>query len=444
MMKFLFFLLFLFPLCFLNCFWLIQFLMFLISFFFMLNFSFDYLFMYLSTFSGVDFLSFSLILLSFWVCSLMILASEKIFKFGNYSEFFLFILIGLLLSLFMVFISLDLFIFYLFFEVSLIPVLLLIIGWGYQPERIEAGTYLLFYTFLMSLPMMVSIFYYYENYFTLSFSLMSEDLDNFLIYLCMTLVFLVKMPMFLIHLWLPKAHVEAPVSGSMILAGIMLKLGGYGLMRLMKVFITVGMKINFIFVVVSLVGGFIVSLICICQSDLKLLIAYSSVAHMGLVLSGLMTLNKWGFLGALIMMLGHGLCSSGLFCLANMMYERLGSRSLYLNKGFINLMPGLSMWWFFLCSSNMAAPPSLNLLGEVLLINSLVSFSDLSMICLSLMSFFSAVYSLFLYSFTQHGKFYSGVYGLYSGVVREYLLMFLHWVPLNVLIIKSDLFVWWI
>nr|AFZ40840.1 NADH dehydrogenase subunit 4 [Monochamus alternatus] len=444
MMKFLFSLIMLIPLCFISEFWLMQFMFFILSFLFFFNISMSYLWTNISNFLGNDLLSFSLILLSFWICSLMILSSEKIFKLNNFSNLFLFIMVNLMLALYLAFSSMNLFIFYLFFEISLIPTLILIIGWGYQPERIEAGIYLLFYTLMVSLPMMISIFYYYEKFFSLDFCFMTNDLKNLFMYLCMNFVFFVKMPMFFVHLWLPKAHVEAPVSGSMILAGIMLKLGGYGLMRVMNLFLTVGMKFNFIFIIISLMGGFFVSLMCLRQSDIKSLIAYSSVAHMGLVLGGIMTLNIWGFWGSLIMMLAHGLCSSGLFCLANISYERLMSRSLYLNKGLINIFPSLSLWWFLFSSSNMAAPPSLNLLGEILLINSLVSFSSIFMIFLSLISFFSAAYSLFLYAFSQHGVYYSGMYSIYSGFFREYLLLFLHWFPLNILILKSEYFVLWI
>lgn len=134
------------------------------------------------------------------------------------------------------------------------------------------------------------------------------------------------------------------MSGSIILAGIILKLGGYGLLRVIKIFTETGLKLNFGFVVIRLVGGFFVSLICIRQRDVKSLIAYSSVAHIGLVLGGIITINIWGFWGALTIMLAHGLCSSGLFCLANISYERVGRRSLYLNKGLLNIIPNLSLW----------------------------------------------------------------------------------------------------
>nr|QIV24778.1 NADH dehydrogenase subunit 4 [Agrianome spinicollis] len=444
MMKFLLGLLFMVPLCFGRGFWLIQYLFFLLTFIFMLNFSFNQIWMYISYLMGCDFLSYSLILLSFWICSLMIMASSKVKVSRNYAGLFTLVLVFMMVSLFLTFASMNLFMFYLFFEVSLIPTLILIVGWGYQPERIEAGVYLLFYTLLLSLPMMISIFFYYKSYFTLELGLIAERVDHYFMYFCINGVFLVKIPMFFVHLWLPKAHVEAPVAGSMVLAGVMLKLGGYGLLRLMKLFLVVNLSVNSIFITISLVGGFLVSLICIRQSDIKSLIAYSSVAHMGMALGGIMTLNVWGFWGCLVMMVAHGLCSSGLFCLANITYERVGSRSLYLNKGFLNIMPSLSLWWFLLCSSNMAAPPSFNLLGEIMLINSLVGFSGFSMITLSLLSFFSAVYSLFLYSFSQHGHYYSGLYCLYQGVVREYLLLFLHWVPLNFLILSGSYFSAWL
>nr|YP_003097172.1 NADH dehydrogenase subunit 4 [Psacothea hilaris]ACR44361.1 NADH dehydrogenase subunit 4 [Psacothea hilaris] len=444
MMKIMVSLFMLIPLCFISEFWLVQCFFFLLTFIFIMNISMSYLWVNVSYMLGMDLMSYSLILLSFWICSLMILASEKLFKLNNYSNLFLFIMVSLMLALYLAFSSMNLFIFYLFFEISLIPTLILIIGWGYQPERVEAGIYLLFYTLLASLPMMVSIFFLYENYFSLDFFFMKFNLNNIFMYLCMNFVFFIKMPMFFVHLWLPKAHVEAPVSGSMILAGIMLKLGGYGLMRLMSLFLLVGSKFNFIFIMISLVGGFFISLICLRQSDIKSLIAYSSVAHMGLVLSGIMTLNNWGFWGALVMMLAHGLCSSGLFCLANISYERVLSRSLYLNKGMINILPSMSFWWFMFSACNMAAPPSLNLLGEIILINSLVSFCSILMIFLALISFFSAAYSLFLYAYSQHGNYYSGGFSMMMGSLREYLLLFLHWLPLNILILKSEYFTLWI
>nr|AND96108.1 NADH deshydrogenase subunit 4 [Onthophagus cervicapra] len=445
MMKFSLMMIFMIPMSLkLKSFWLNQCMYFLMFFLFVLVNSYNYMFKNLSYFMGCDLLSYCLILLSFWVCILMIMASESMSYKNYFTNMFLFVLLCLIFFLFMAFSSMNLFMFYLFFEMSLIPTLILIIGWGYQPERLQAGIYLLFYTLLVSLPMMISIFYYYEKFYSLDFFFLSEMVSNVYMYMCMNMAFFVKMPMFMVHLWLPKAHVEAPVSGSMILAGIMLKLGGYGLMRLMIIFLEIGMKINIIFILISLYGGLLVSLICVRQIDIKSLIAYSSVAHMGLVLGGIMTLTYWGMCGSLVMMLAHGLCSSGLFCLANINYERFSSRSMYLNKGMINLIPSMSLWWFLLSSSNMAAPPSLNLLGEIMLINSLVMWNSLSMLILMFLSFFSAVYSLYLYSYTQHGMIFSGLFSFFSGMIREYLLLLLHWLPLNLMILKSEIFCLWI
>nr|ALO70869.1 NADH deshydrogenase subunit 4 [Rybaxis sp. 1 EF-2015] len=438
MMKILFMMIFMIPLSFLNYYWMFQFLFFMFFFMFIFNYSYSFLLMNISYLFGVDVLGFVMILLSLWICSLMIMASNSIYKNNFYYSLFMFMLILMMIFLYCTFSSINLFVFYLFFEMSLIPMLILILGWGYQPERLQAGIYLLFYTLFASLPMMISIFFYYNNFMSLMFMFMLNEINSIMLYIFMNLVFFIKMPMFLVHLWLPKAHVEAPISGSMILAGVLLKLGGYGLIRVMMMFISINNKINFIFISISLIGGVLVSLMCLRQTDMKSLVAYSSVAHMGLVMSGILTLNYWGIYGSIIMMLAHGLCSSGLFCLVNISYERTMSRSFYLNKGMINLMPNLSLWWFLLISSNMAAPPSLNLLGEIMLINSLLSWNVLNMVCLMLLSFFSAVYSLFLYSYTQHGKFYIGLYSFFCGYLREYLLLMLHWLPLNILFLKSD------
>ena len=389
---------------------------------------------------GTDYLSYVLIFLRIWIMALVVRSRTKIFFSNNYFIMFLIVNLSLLIALVFTFRFINYLIFYIRFEASLIPTLILILGWGYQPERVQAGVYILFYTLLASLPLLVSILYIYKREgrlrIGLNYRCLGVNSINLIWFICSIFAFVVKLPMYLFHLWLPKAHVEAPVAGSIILAGVLLKLGGYGLIRILPLFRELNKEISWIWIGLSILGGFIVRLICLRQVDIKSLIAYSSVAHIRLVLRGLVIFGFWGLNGAVVVIVGHGLCSSGIFCLANMVYERIGSRSLLINKGLINFIPRIALWWFLLRVGNIAAPPTLNLLGEINLIMRMLSWRKVTILGICLLSFFRAAYTLYLYSLSQHGLFSSSLYSCCSGKVREYLILMLHWIPLNILILK--------
>nr|UGK73355.1 NADH dehydrogenase subunit 4 [Mesargus serrata] len=437
-MELIFFIIFLIPLFFFNYWILFQFNFLLFFYLFMFKEKNNF-YSCLSYLFGVDYYSYWLILLTIFIFNMIFMA---FLYFRNTIFYYMLVLnsMFLLISLILFFSTINLMVLYMFFEFSLVPLIIFIFGWGYQPERLVSSIYLFLYTLIASLPLFMLIMKLYFYSMTLFVDLILYFNLSFMLFVFLVLAFLVKLPMYMLHFWLPKAHVQAPVYGSMILAGILLKMGGYGLIRIFNMFDFLFYYYSYFIYSFSLWGSLLVSLICLMQSDFKSMVAYSSIVHMGLFILGFLTMTLYGFLGSYLMMLAHGLCSSGLFYLVNIYYNRLFSRSFYLIKGMIMFMPSLSLIFFMYCALNMGCPPSLNFFSELMIFISSVSYFDVSILYLLLISFFSACFCFYMFSYTQHGS-YSSLYSFSMVYCSEYLVLFVHLIPMLMLIFNMEVFI---
>nr|YP_010710680.1 NADH dehydrogenase subunit 4 [Elassoma alabamae]WCZ71044.1 NADH dehydrogenase subunit 4 [Elassoma alabamae] len=405
-----------------------------------------------NNFMATDPISTPLLILTCWLLPLTILASQNHTSSEpkNRQRMYITLLTSLQFFLILAFSATELIMFYVMFEATLIPTLILITRWGNQTERLNAGTYFLFYTLMGSLPLLVALLILQNSMGSLSIitlqyndpmSLLSYA-DKFWWAACL-LAFLVKMPLYGVHLWLPKAHVEAPIAGSMILAAVLLKLGGYGMIRMLSILEPLNKELSYPFIILALWGVIMTGSICLRQTDLKSLIAYSSVSHMGLVVAGILTQTSWGITGALILMIAHGLTSSALFCLANTNYERTHSRTMILARGLQVALPLMATWWFLTSLANLALPPLPNLMGELMIITSLFNWSWWTIALTGLGTLITASYSLYMFLMTQRGPLPTHILTLEPSHSREHLLLALHMLPLMMLIFKPELIWAW-
>lgn len=362
---------------------------------------FEYSFLF-----GIDGISIFSIYLSTFLIPLCLLFSfynmkQKGSKEISMYQSFLFLTLFLLIF---VFSALDILVFYIMFEIILIPFFILIGVSSYRKRRIHASYLFFFYTLIGSFLMLISIFSLYSFTGTSNIEVLLNNKYSFyrenIVWLTFFISFAIKIPMFPFHIWLPEAHVEAPTEGSVLLAGVLLKLGSYGFLRfLMPLFPNSTYYFSPFVILISCLGIFYTSFVTLKQIDIKRIIAYSSVSHMNVCILGLFTFHSLGIAGSIHLMIAHGLVSGGLFFLVGMLYNRYHTKLLKYYSGLVYTMPLFAFFFFVFIVSNISFPLTSNFIGEFLIIVGLFLSFNYYALAFSLVGvFICTIYSLWLYN----------------------------------------------
>jgi proton-translocating NADH-quinone oxidoreductase chain M len=382
---------------------------------------------------GLDGISLFFFILTSLLIFLCILFIWNEIRFKDYALNLL--LIELLLLL--VFSVLDIFLFYVFFEAILIPMFVLIGIWGSRERKIRAVYLLFFYTLFGSLLMLIGLLYIYSITGTLNLEYLFTWPFTFeeqcWLWLAFFLSFASKIPMFPFHIWLPEAHVEAPTVGSVLLAGILLKLGVYGFLRFsLSLFPEASLYFSPFVYLLSVLGVIYASLSAIRQTDLKRIIAYSSVAHMNLVTLGIFSFNTIGIEGSILQSISHGFVSGAMFLLVGILYDRYHSRFLYYYGGLVHMMPVYSVFLLIFTMANIALPGTSSFVGEFLLLLGIYKTNILSAIIGALGVILCGAYSLWLYNRIIFGNLKITSITMFKDVnFREFIIL----LPLLILVL---------
>nr|YP_009502236.1 NADH dehydrogenase subunit 4 [Porolithon onkodes]ASB29838.1 NADH dehydrogenase subunit 4 [Porolithon onkodes] len=375
---------------------------------------------------GVDGISVFFILLTTFLTILCILVSWAGIK--NYVKEYLICFLFLEFLLIQVFSVLDILLFYIYFESVLMPMFLIIGIWGSRERKIRAAYQFFLYTLIGSLLMLISLVLIYFNAGTTDLQILwgfsFTELQQVFFWLAFFASFSVKIPMVPFHIWLPEAHAEAPTAGSVILAGVLLKMGGYGFLRFsIPLFPLATLYFTPMIYTLSLVAAVYASFTTLRQVDLKKIIAYSSVAHMGFVTIGIFTLNIQGVEGSIILMLSHGLVSSALFLCVGILYDRYKTRILKYYSGLVQVMPLFVIFFFFFSFCNIGFPGTSSFIGELLVLTGSFQSNAFLTFITSFSIILSACYSIWLLNRLSFGFLKLTYLRTFQDVSRREFLM---------------------
>ena len=371
---------------------------------------------------GIDGISLFFILLTTFLITICILVSWSSVK-TNVKEYLIcFLILDFLLI--QVFSVLDLFLFYVYFESVLIPMFLIVGVWGSRQRKIRAAYQFFLYTLIGSLLMLLALLIIYFEAGTTDLQILwntqFSEFKQIILWLAFFASFAVKIPMVPFHIWLPEAHAEAPTAGSVILAGVLLKMGGYGFLRFsLPLFPLASIYFTPLIFTLSLIAVIYASLTTLRQIDLKKIIAYSSVSHMGFVTIGIFSLNIQGLEGSILLMLSHGLVSSALFLCVGILYDRYKTRIIKYYSGLIQVMPIFGIFFLFFTFANLGFPGTSSFIGEILVLfgtfqvnKTLTFFTSLGMIL-------GAAYSIWLFNRINFGSLKTIYFNFFQDVSRR-------------------------